>query len=95
MLSRISHNAHSYVQYAPNDSQEKKRLFYYLGLVIVTVIYVLEGKMLSEEKANEIFYKDMIETVADKLLLSEINDIAYNVMETTHIRMKQKFLEGG
>ena len=48
----------------------------------------------TESKANELFYKDMIDTLAEKLLLSEMNDIAYNVMEEHYIVMKGKFIDG-
>jgi hypothetical protein len=48
----------------------------------------------AKEQANELFYRDMIDTMTDNLFLSEINDIAYNVMEMEHIIIKGKFLDG-
>ena len=46
------------------------------------------------EKANGLFYEDMIDTLTDKLLLSEINDIAYTVMQTEEIIIPGKFIDG-
>jgi hypothetical protein len=46
------------------------------------------------EKANELFYRDMVEAVTNKLLLQEINDVAYNVMNANRIVIKDKFLNG-
>jgi hypothetical protein len=48
----------------------------------------------AKEQADELFYRDMIKTLAENLLLPEINDIAYNVMETGHIVVKGKFFDG-
>jgi hypothetical protein len=53
--------------------------------------------MVSSEsvaKANENFYKDMIDTVTEKLFLSEINEIAYDILSMYHIIIEQKFING-
>jgi hypothetical protein len=54
---------------------------------------MVAGKKTIDE-AIELFYKDMIDTLTDKLLLSEINDIAYTVMQTEIIIIPGKFLDG-
>jgi len=50
----------------------------------------------NEEKriADEIFYRNIIKIVTEKILLSEINEIAYGVLSNYHILLPKRFVNG-